>query len=81
MDSETNTLQHPKLVMTILHCAMNSVQESLYNGLPMVCVPHGFDHFDVATRVTSAQVGIPLYSITDSLIHGRVSRQKMSPMS
>ena len=64
--------KHPKLVMTILHCAMNSVQESLYNGLPMVCVPHGFDHFDVATRVTGAQVGIPLYSITDSLIHGRV---------
>ena len=64
--------KHPKLVMTILHCAMNSVQESLYNGLPMVCVPHSFDHFDVAARVAGAQVGIPLYSITDSLIHGRV---------
>jgi glucuronosyltransferase len=37
----------------------------------MACVPHGFDHFDVATRVASAQVGIPLYSITDSLIHGK----------
>ena len=64
--------KHPKLVMTILHCAMNSVQESLYNGLPMMCVPHGFDHFDVATRVIFAEVGIPLYSITDSLIHGKV---------
>ena len=63
--------KHPKLVMTILHCAMNSVQESLYNALPMICVPHGFDHFDVATRVASAEVGIPLYSITDSLIHGK----------
>ena len=63
--------KHPKLAMTILHCAMNSVQESLYNGLPILCVPHGFDHFDVATRVASAQVGIPLYSMTDSLIHGK----------
>ena len=43
--------KHPTLVMNILHCAMNSVQESLYNGLPVVCVPHGFDHFDVARRV------------------------------
>ena len=60
--------KHPTLVMTILHCAMNSVQESLYNSLPMVCVPHGFDHFDVATRVASAQVGIPLYSIIDSRV-------------
>ena len=60
--------KHPTVVMTILHCAMNSVQESLYNSLPMVCVPHGFDHFDVATRVASAQVGIPLYSILDSRV-------------
>ena len=63
--------KHPKLVMTILHCAMNSVQESLYNGLPMVCVPHAFDHFDVATRVASSQVGIPLYSLADALNQGK----------
>ena len=63
--------KHPKLVMTILHCAMNSVQESLYNGLPMMCVPHSFDHFDVAIRVANARVGILLYSFTDWLVHGR----------
>ena len=63
--------KHPTLVMTILHCAMNSVQESLYNSLPMVCVPHGFDHFDVATRVASAQVGIPLYSMMEALRQGK----------
>ena len=62
--------KHPTLVMTILHCGMNSVQESLYNGLPVVCVPHGFDHFDVARRVDSAKVGIPLYSMIDSLRQG-----------
>ena len=63
--------KHPKLMMTILHCAMNSVQESLYNGLPVVCVPHAFDHFDVAARVASAQVGIPLYSLADTLKQGK----------
>ena len=64
--------QHPTLLMTLIHCAMNSVQESLYNALPIVCVPHGFDHFDVATRVASAKVGIPLYSMMDSLRQGKV---------
>ena len=59
--------KHPTLVMTILHCAMNSVQESLYNGLPVVCVPYAFDHFDMANKVDSAKVGIPLYSMMDSL--------------
>ena len=62
--------KHSTLVMTILHCGMNSVQESLYNGLPVVCVPNGFDHFDVARRVDSAKVGIPLYSMMDSLRQG-----------
>ena len=69
--SRQTLFKHPKLVMTILHCAMNSVQESLYNSLPMMCVPHGFDHFDVAARVANARVGISLYSLTDSLVHGR----------
>ena len=64
--------KQPKLAMTILHCAMNSVQESLYNGLPVMCVPHAFDHYDVATRVASAKVGIPLYSVLDFLTQGRV---------
>ena len=63
--------KHLTLVMTILHCGMNSVQESLYNGLPVVCVPHAFDHFDVARRVDSAKVGIPLYSMMDSRGQGK----------
>ena len=62
--------KHPALVMNILHCGMNSVQESLYNGLPIVCVPYAFDHFDVARRIDSAKVGIPLYSMMDSLRQG-----------
>ena len=63
--------KHPKLVMTILHCGMNGVQESLYNGLPVVCVPHGFDHFEVAGRLEHAEVGIPLYSMMESFKQGK----------
>ena len=63
--------KHPTLAMTILHCGMNSVQESLYNGLPVVCIPHGFDHFEVAGRLEHAKVGIPLYSMMESLREGK----------
>jgi glucuronosyltransferase len=62
--------KHPKLTMTILHCGLNGVQESLYNGLPVVCIPHGFDHFEVAGRLEHAEVGIPLYSMMESLRAG-----------
>ena len=64
--------KHPKLVMTILHCGLNGVQESLYNGLPVVCIPHGFDHFEVAGRLEHAKVGIPLYSMMESLREGKL---------
>ena len=63
--------KHPTLMMTILHCGMNGVQESLYNGLPVVCVPHGFDHFDVAARVVSAKVGNSLELKTGSIFRQR----------
>ena len=62
--------KHPTLVMTILHCGMNGVQESLYNGLPVVCIPHGFDHFEIAGRIDHAKVGIPLYSMMESFKQG-----------
>ena len=62
--------KHPTLVITILHCGMNGVLESLYNGLPVVCVPHGFDHFDVAGKIEHTKVGIPLYSMIESFKQG-----------
>ena len=63
--------KHPTLVMTILHCGMNSVQESLYNGLPVLCIPHGFDHFEIAGRLEHVIVGIPLYSMMELFENGK----------
>ena len=71
--------KNPKLAMTILHCGLNGVQESLYNGLPVACIPHGFDHFEVAGRLEHAKVGIPLYSAMESLRGGKAfSAEKMT---
>ena len=60
--------KHPALGMSLVHCGLNGVQESLYNGLPVICAPHFFDHFEVAARIYAASVGIPLYWLMDSLL-------------
>ena len=55
--------KHPKLTMTILHCGLNGVQESLYTTVFLLCVYHMvIDYFEVAGRLEHAKVGIPLYS-------------------
>lgn len=64
-------LKHPSIALTILHCGMNGVQESLYNALPMVCLPYSFDHYEMSARVQSAGVGISLYSYYRSLFFGK----------
>ena len=49
--------------MTILHCGLNGVQESLYTTVFLLCVYHMvIDYFEVAARLEHAKVGIPLYS-------------------
>ena len=63
-------LRHRTIGIAILHCGMNGVQEALYNSIPVVGIPHTWDHFDVATRMHSAGVGIPLYG------YGYIDSQK-----
>ena len=60
-------LRHRTIGIAILHCGMSAVQEALYNSIPVIGIPHSFDHFDVATRIRSAGVGISLYGMMDSL--------------
>ena len=59
--------KHQTIAMTLMHCGLNGVQESLSNGLPVICAPLFFDHFEVADRLNAAHVGIPLYGIMDVL--------------
>ena len=64
---QQTVLKHRSILVTILHCGLNGVQESLFNFLPVICAPFGYDQFEVATRVISAGVGISLYGFMDSL--------------
>ena len=61
-------LRHRTIGIAILHCGMNGVQEALYNSIPVIGIPHSFDHFDVATRIHSAGVGISLYGNMDKMM-------------
>ena len=60
--------KHQAMVLSFLHCGLNGVQESLSNGLPVVCAPNFFDHFEVGMRIFATNVGIPLYSFMDSIM-------------
>ena len=69
--SRQTLFKHRVMVLIFTHCGLNSVQEGLSNGLPVICTPHFFDHFEVGARIFSANVGFPLYGVMDLLL-GRV---------
>ena len=59
--------KHRAIAMTLMHCGLNGVQESLFNGLPVICTPLFPNHFEVADRLSAAHVGIPLYGIMHNM--------------
>ncbi len=69
--SQQMVLKHPSISLTILHCGMNGVQESLYNALPIVCLPYSFDHYEMSAKIQTAGVGVSLYTYFQSLFVGK----------
>ena len=53
-------LSHPAVKLAVLHCGFGGVQEAVYNGVPIICLPQAFDHVDAAVRVAYHGVGISL---------------------
>ncbi|GDZ95564.1 glycosyl transferase family protein [Planktothrix agardhii CCAP 1459/11A] len=60
-----------KATLTITHGGINTVLESLYNGLPMVAIPLFSDQHGMAARVAWAGCGefIPLNKLTVKNLH------------
>ena len=72
-------LAHASIRLCMLHCGLNSVQESLYNGLPVVCLPHAFDHFATGGSIRNIRVGISMYGFLDSIMgHTNVSAKDLT---
>ena len=69
---QQTVLTHPAIGLTILHCGMNGAQESLYNSLPIICIPYVNDQSEVALRVEKSGTGIAMYGFLDFLRGKRV---------
>ncbi len=55
---QLEVLQHANLFIT--HGGMNSVNESLYYGLPMLVIPRGNDQPTIAKRIAELKLGITI---------------------
>jgi len=51
----------------ITHCGMNSVNEALYNGIPLVLFPQTTEQKGVANRVKELNAGVFLENINNTL--------------
>ncbi|MEO1622615.1 MAG: nucleotide disphospho-sugar-binding domain-containing protein, partial [Cyanobacteria bacterium J06632_3] len=65
-----------KATLTITHGGMNSVLESLNNGVPMVAIPIANDQPGIASRVVWAGCGeaIPIKKISVTKLHTAISK-------
>uniref|UniRef100_A0A183BZ58 glucuronosyltransferase n=1 Tax=Globodera pallida TaxID=36090 RepID=A0A183BZ58_GLOPA len=51
-------LAHPKTMAFVSHCGMNSVLESTYYGVPMVCVPFFGDQYYNSESLARQKIGL-----------------------
>ena len=55
-----DALAHPNTRLVVYHCGNNGHFESLYHGIPLVCLPILADQFQIAKRVEYFKVGVRL---------------------
>ncbi len=65
--AQQSLLRHDAMAISIVHCGLNTVHESILNSLPLICLPSVFDQFEVAARVVSHGVGVSMYGMLDKL--------------
>lgn len=74
--SQVTLLQHETITMAILHCGLGGVQEALYNKVPVICVPYGYDQFDAALRLDDQGFGVRILptEVTQETVSNAVGR-------
>lgn len=55
--SENDALAHPSSKLFIYHCGRQGLFESVYNGVPILCIPNSAEQFDNARKITHFQIG------------------------
>uniref|UniRef100_A0A7S3GFJ6 Uncharacterized protein n=1 Tax=Palpitomonas bilix TaxID=652834 RepID=A0A7S3GFJ6_9EUKA len=57
---QTAVLEHPNIELFVSHCGFNSLMESLYRGVPMVCAPGFSDQPSNAARLAHTGAGLKI---------------------
>ncbi len=63
----------------VTHAGMNSVNEALYNGVPLVCAPQALDQFMNADRVRQLGAGVVLKKTSPEKIRNAVEMMLSEP--
>jgi MGT family glycosyltransferase len=70
-------LKHANVGCFVSHCGINSAQESLAAGTPIVGIPMLADQFDMALRIQDAGVGLFLNKLTFSASELRAAIERI----
>jgi UDP:flavonoid glycosyltransferase YjiC (YdhE family) len=70
-------LKHPNVKAFVSHCGINSAQESLAAGTPIVGIPMLADQFDMAMRLKDAGVGLAVNKMTFSASDLRLAIERV----
>ncbi|ESO95139.1 hypothetical protein LOTGIDRAFT_117302 [Lottia gigantea] len=54
---QNDILGHNKTVLFLSHCGKNSFLESLYHGVPIICMPFNVDAFGIASKAEHFKIG------------------------
>ena len=76
VSSQLSVLSHPHLSLFISHCGVNSLHESLWFDVPLLCMPVQGDQGDSAQKVVDAGVGsrLRLSTLTVEEVREEVDR-------
>ncbi|XP_041369853.1 UDP-glucuronosyltransferase 2B4-like [Gigantopelta aegis] len=88
---QNDILGHPKTKLFISHCGKNGLFESIYHGVPILCMPRSIDQPMNSRRVSRMAIGIHLdfnkassaemSSAIHDCIHNETFRENMKKLS
>jgi UDP:flavonoid glycosyltransferase YjiC (YdhE family) len=81
--SQSALLKDERVVAFISHCGINSAQESIYYGKPILCIPMFGDQMDMAQRIEESGSGIILSKdrLSDTIEFSRKLEQLLTDLS
>ena len=67
---QNDALAHPNTKMIIYHCGNNGMFESLYNAVPLLCLPHTVDQLSNAKKLAHFNIGkfLEVTSLSEEIV-------------